>query len=209
MDRLFGGLRAPSTLGSFLRAMSWGNVWQVEAVGRAMLARLVRHTPLLPGADTLAYLDVDSSQKRIYGPAKQGAGFGHTKIQGKSVLVRGLNPLIGALSTPLAAPVITGTRLRGGSANTARGAASFVTEQISTARAAGCTGEIIMRADSGYYTGKVVAACRRAGVRFSITAKMDRKVRRAIAEIPDQDWVPIKYPKAVWDDEAGCWISDA
>jgi hypothetical protein len=209
MDRLFGGIRAPSTLGSFLRAMRWGNVRQVEAVHRAMLARLARHTPLLPGADLLVYLDVDSSQKRIYGPAKQGAGFGHTKIQGKSVLVRGLSPLIGAVSTPLAAPVVTGTRLRGGTANTARGAASFVTEQIATARAAGCTGEIIVRADSGYYTGAVVAACRRGGARFSVTARMDRKVRRAIADIPDHAWAPIKYPKAVWDDDLDCWVSDA
>jgi hypothetical protein len=209
MGTLFGGVRAPSTVGSFLRAMRWGNVRQLDAVGRGMLSRLAAHTPLLPGADQLAYLDVDSQQKRIYGPAKQGAGFGHTKIQGKSVLVRGLSPLIGAVSTPLAAPVITGTRLRGGAANTARGAASFITEQISTARATGCTGEIIVRADSGYYTGAVVAACRRAGVRFSITARMDRKIRRAIAEIGDDAWTSIKYPKAVWDDEAGCWVSDA
>src|SRR5690606_33065110 len=111
---------------------SWGTVRQVEAVSRAMLSRLAGHTPLLPGADQVAYLDVDSSQKRIYGPGKQGAGFGHTKIQGKSVLVRGLSPLIGAVCTPVAAPVITGTRLRGGSANTARGAGSFVAEQITT-----------------------------------------------------------------------------
>jgi hypothetical protein len=209
MGTLFDGIRAPSTVGSFLRALSWGNARQIEAVHRAMLARLATHTPLLPGADQLAYLDVDSSQKRIYGPGKQGAGFGHTKIQGKSVLVRGLNPLIGVVSSPLAAPVITGTRLRGGTANTARGAASFLTEQISTARAAGCTGQIIVRADSGYYAGTVVAACRRAGARFSITARMDRKVRRAIADIGDDAWVPIKYPKAVWDDELACWVSDA
>jgi len=209
MSRLFDQMRAPSTLGSFLRACSWGTVRQVEAVSRAMLSRLAGHTPLLPGADQVAYLDVDSSQKRIYGPGKQGAGFGHTKIQGKSVLVRGLSPLIGAVCTPVAAPVITGTRLRGGSANTARGAGSFVAEQITTARAAGCTGEIIVRADSGYYTGKVVAACRRAGVRFSITARMDAKIRRAIAEIPESTWTPIRYPKAVWDDDAGRWVSDA
>lgn len=209
MSRLFDELRAPSTLGSFLRAMRWGNARQVEAVNRAMLARLATHTPLLRGADHLALLDVDSQQKRIYGPTKHGAGFGHTKIQGKSVLVRGLSPLIGIVSTPLAAPVICGTRLRGGSANTARGAASFVTEQIATARAAGCTGEILVRADSGYYTGAVVAACRRAGVRFSVTARMDRKVRRAIADIGDDAWVQIRYPKAVFDDELDCWVSDA
>jgi hypothetical protein len=209
MGRLFGGLRAPSTLGSFLRAMTWGNARQLEGVHRTMLARLAGHTRLLPGAEVLAYLDVDSSVKRIYGPAKQGAGFGHTKIQGKGVLVRGLSPLIGVLSTPLAAPVIGGTRLRGGTANTARGAASFVAEQIGTARAAGCTGTLVLRADSGFYNRRVVAACRRAGVRFSVTAKANAKIRRAIAAIPEADWTPIRYPKAVWDDELGRWISDA
>lgn len=120
MGRLFGGLRAPSTLGSFLRALSWGNVRQLEKVNRSMLGRLARHAPLLPGADTLAYVDVDSTQKRIFGPAKQGAGFGHTKIAGKSVLVRGLNALVTTISTPIAAPVVAATRLRGGTAASAR-----------------------------------------------------------------------------------------
>jgi hypothetical protein len=209
MGRLFGELRAPSTLGSFLRAMSWGNARQVEKVHKAMLVNLAGHSPLLPGADTLAYLDVDSSQKRVYGPAKAGVGFGHTKIAGKSVLVRGLNPLISTLSTPLAAPVVSGTRLRGGTANTARGAGSFVAEQIATARQAGCTGELVVRADSGYYTGKVVAACRRNNVRFSVTAKMDRKIKQAIAGIDENVWTSIKYPKAVWDEDLECWVSDA
>lgn len=210
MDKLFGGLRAPSTLGSFLRALSWGNVRQLSKVHRLMLARLARHAPLLPGAEELAYLDVDSSQKRVFGPGKAGAGFGHTKIQGKSVLVRGLNPLIGTLCTPLApAPVVTGTRLRGGTANTARGAASFITEQITTARQAGCVGELQVRMDSGYYAGKVIAACRRAGARFSVTVPMNSSIRAAIADIDEQAWVPIQYPKAIWDDQTGGWISDA
>lgn len=210
MDRLFAGLRAPSTLGSFLRALSWGHVRQLGTVHRLVLARLAGQAPLLPGADELAYLDIDSSQKRVFGPAKAGAGFGHTKIQGKSVLMRGLNPLIGTLCTPLAtAPVVTGTRLRGGTANTVRGAASFVTEQITTARQAGCAGQIMVRMDSGYYAGKVIAACRRQGARFSVTVPMNASIRAAIAAIDEQAWVPIQYPKAVWDDQTGGWISDA
>src|SRR6266516_2460775 len=63
VGRLFGGIRAPSTLGSFLRAFSWGNVRQLEAVGRLLLARLARCTPLLPGAEVLAFVDIDSTQK--------------------------------------------------------------------------------------------------------------------------------------------------
>ena len=90
---LFGGVRAPSTLGSFLRSFTWGNVCQLEKASRELLAALAREAPLLPGAETLAFIDIDSTQKRVYGHQKQGAAFGHTKIQGKSLLVRGLNAL--------------------------------------------------------------------------------------------------------------------
>ncbi|MFG1977557.1 IS1380 family transposase, partial [Nonomuraea fuscirosea] len=106
MDKLFDGIRAPSTLGSFLRAFTWGNVRQLDKVARQVLTALAAHTPLLPGAEVLAFLDIDSMQRRTYGYAKQGSGFGHTKIGGKSVLVRGLNVLAVTLSTPLAAPVV-------------------------------------------------------------------------------------------------------
>ena len=140
MPDLFDGVRAPSTLGSFLRSFTWGNVRQLETAGRELLAELARRAPLLPGADVLAFVDIDSMQRRVYGHKKQGAAFGHTKIQGKTVLVRGLNALAATICTPLAAPVIAGTRLRGGSATSARGAASFAAEAIGTARAAGCTG---------------------------------------------------------------------
>lgn len=75
MGMLFGGVRAPSTLGSFLRCLSWGNARQVEKASRRLLGRLASHVPLLPGAETLAFVDIDSTQKRVYGPAKQGAGF--------------------------------------------------------------------------------------------------------------------------------------
>ncbi len=125
MPALFGGVRAPSTLGSFLRSFTWGNVLQLGKVNRLLLAELARRAPLLPGKDTLAFIDIDSQQKRVYGHNKQGAAFGHTKIQGKSVLVRGLNALAATISTPLGAPVIAATRLRGGNAGSARGAASF------------------------------------------------------------------------------------
>ena len=79
MPALFGGVRAPSTLGSFLRAFTWGNVLQLQKVHREFLGELARRTPLLPGADVLAFIDIDSMQKRIYGHKKQGAAFGHTK----------------------------------------------------------------------------------------------------------------------------------
>ena len=209
MSELFEGVRAPSTLGSFLRSFTFGNVRQLEKVHRELLAELARRAPLLPGAGQLAFVDVDSMQKRVYGHAKQGAAFGHTKIQGKTVLVRGLNALAAAVSTPQAAPVVAATRLRGGSANTGRGAASLIAGAITTARAAGCAGIIVARMDSGYYSAAVCHAVRRAGAYFSVTARLDAAVKAAIASIPEEAWTAIGYPRAIWDDQLAAWVSDA
>ena len=209
MAGLFGGVRAPSTLGSFLRSFTWGNVLQLQKVHREFLAELARRAPLLPGADVLAFLDMDSAQKRIYGHAKQGAAFGHTKIGGKTLLVRGLNALAVVISTPLSAPVIAATRLRGGSANSARGAASLAAEAISTARQGGCTGQIVFRIDSAYHSAAVLGAIRRAGACFSVTVPLRRDIRAAIAAIPGDAWVPITYPRAIWDENQKRLISDA
>jgi hypothetical protein len=209
MTRLFGGIRAPSTLGSHLRSYTWGNVAQLEKAGRGFLAELAREASLLPGADVLAFTGIDSMQKRVYGHAKQGAKFGHTKIQGKSVLVRGLNALAATISTPIAAPVIAATRLRGGNAASARGAASLAVQAIATARDCGCAGTIIVRMDSAYYNAAVTGAIRSHGARFSVTVPMNCSVRAAVAAIGEGAWTPIRYPQAVWDDQLGCWISDA
>jgi hypothetical protein len=204
-----GGIRAPSTLGSFLRAFDHGNVRQLAAVHRRVLTELAARAPLLPGAETLVFVDVDSVQRRVYGGTKQGAAFGHAKIASKSLLVRGLNVLAATVSTPLAAPVVATARLRGGNAGSARGAATLVAEAITTAKLAGGTGLIVVRADSAYYAGAFVAACRRNGARFSVTVRMDPKVRRAIATIPDEAWTAVKYPNAIYDEQTGEWISDA
>ena len=95
------------------------------------------------------------------------------------------------MCTPLSAPVIAATRLRGWNAHSARGAASFVAEAVGAARAAGCTGTIVVRMDSAYYAAAVIAAIRRAGALFSVTVKMDRQLNAAIAAIPETAWTPI------------------
>ena len=209
MTSLFGGVRAPSTLGSHLRCYAWGNVAQLEKAGREFLIALAGQAPLLPGAGTLAFIDIDSMQKRVYGHKKQGARFGHTKIQGRSLLVRGLNALAAAVSTPLSAPVIAATRLRGGNAASARGAASLAARAIGTARDCGCTGTIVVRMDSAFYNAAVTGAVRRAGARFSVTVPMNASIRAAIAAIPGDAWTPIRYPRAIWDDQLDSWVSDA
>jgi Transposase DDE domain group 1 len=173
MGTIFGGIRAPSTLGSFLRSFTWGNVSQLQKAHRGFLAALCREVPVLPGAGTLAFIDIDATQNRVYGYQKEGARYGHTKIAGKSVLVKGLNVLAGVISTPLSAPVIASTRLRAGSASSTRGAASLVTETIATARRCGCTGQVVVRLDSGYYNSPVVRAIMKAGAFFSVTVAMN------------------------------------
>ena len=209
MSALFGGVRAPSTLGSHLRCYTWGNVSQLEKAGREFLIALAGQSPLLPGAGTLAFIDIDSMQKRVYGHKKQGARFGHTKIQGKSLLVRGLNALAATVSTPLSAPVIAATRLRGGNAASARGAASLAARAIGTARDAGCTGTIIVRLDSAFYNTAVIGAICRGGARFSVTVPMNSSIRAAVGSIGEDAWMPIRYPRAIWDDQLQAWISDA
>src|SRR5215831_6354403 len=209
MPAIFDGLRAPSTLGSFLRSFTWGNALQLGKVGRELLAELARRADLLPGGGVLAFVDIDSTQRRIYGHAKQGAAFGHTKIQGKTVLVRGLNALAATVCTPQAAPVIAAARLRGGNASSARGAASLIAEAVATARDAGCAGTVVVRMDSAYYGAAACHAARRAGAFFSVTARTDPAVRAAIAAIPAGAWTPIEYPRAVWDEQLNQWASDA
>jgi hypothetical protein len=209
MTALFGGIRAPSTLGSHLRSYTWGNVCQLEKAGREFLAELARQAPLLPGAETLAFIDIDSMQKRVYGHKKQGARFGHTKIQGKPLLVRGLNALAAVVSTPLSAPVIAATRPRGGNAASARGAASLAARAIATVRDCGCSGTIVVRLDSAFYNAAVIGAVRRGGARFSVTVPMNASIRAAIAAIGEDAWTAIKYPRAIWDDQLGAWVSDA
>jgi len=204
-----GGIRAPSTPGSFLRAFTRGNVRQLDAVHRKLTAVLAAGPRLLPGKEELAFTDVGSTQERAYGYQKEGAGFGHAKVQGKSLLLKGLNPLISVISTPLAAPVLGPVRLRGGSTGPARGAAGLLAEAIGTAREAGCTGTVVARLDSAFYNSAVIRTAVRHGVRFSVTVPMNRSARAAIARVPEGAWTPIEYPRALWDDQLECRVSDA
>jgi len=209
MPSLFTGVYAPSTLGSFMRTFTHGHVRQLQAASRDTLIALSCGVPLLDGADVLTFVDIDSMLRRVYGKQKQGIGFGHAKVGGYNVYLRGYNPLITTLSTPLCAPVIAATRLRSGNAGSARGAASQITEAITTARACGATGEIVVRADSAFYTKTVISCCRRRKVRFSVTTRIDAKIRAACDSIAESEWIDIQYPQAVFDEDTGRWISDA
>src|SRR5665811_1886784 len=202
MGRVLTAGRAPSTLGTFLRSFTFGHVRQLDAVAARLLGSLAGRAPLLVGADQVAYLDIDDTIKATYGHKKQGAGYGYSGV-------KGLNALLATCSTPVSAPVIAATRLRGGSTNSAKGAARLVADALVTAAKAGATGVVTVRSDSAYYNHDVIAAARTGGARFSITARMDPAVTRAITQIPDTAWVGIKYPHAIYDEEEQRWVSDA
>jgi len=203
MPAVFTGIRAPSTLGTFLRAFTHGHALQLHAVHRRFLGRLAVHAPLLPGSDEKAFIDVDSTHKRVYGRAKQGAEYG--RFNG----IRTLHPLLATICTPHSRPVIATVRMRRGKAADSRGAPKFVSEALATAVEAGCTGTRILRADSQFYNAGVISACRRAGAHFSITCGMNPSIKRAVLGIPDQAWQQITYPTAVPDPATGELISDA
>ncbi len=202
MDRLFNGVRAPSTLGTFLRAFTFGHVRQLDAVASRFLVGLARNAPILPGAGQGCYVDIDDTIKATYGYQKQGAGYGYNGV-------KGLNALVAIVSTPLSAPVIAATRLRRGGTNSARGAARIVGDALVTAKACGAGGLVTVRADSAYYTHDTIAAARRGGARFSITVRMNSAVIKAISGIQESAWTPIRYPNAIWDEDEQRFISDA
>jgi hypothetical protein len=202
MGRLFDGIRAPSTLGTFLRAFTFGHVRQLDAVAAGLLARLAAATPVLPDAREVVLVDIDDTVRQTYGYAKQGAGRGYTGI-------KGLNALLATVSTPISAPLIAATRLRKGSTNSARGAATLLANALGTIGRCGATGLVIVRADSAYYGYEIIDACRRAGARFSVTARLTPTVVRAITSIDEQAWTPIRYPNAIYDEDEQRWVSDA
>jgi len=209
MPRLFGEVYAPATLGQFLREFTHGHTLQLASVARAHLVGLITRSKLLPGIADRAFIDIDSLLRPVYGHAKQGASYGHTKIAGKQVLRKGLSPLATTICTEHGAPVVAGIRLRAGRAGSAKGAASMVTDAIRTTRAAGASGQILVRGDSAYGNSTVIAACVKAGVQFSFVLAKTRAVNRAIATIADDAWTPVHYPGAVTDPDTGELISDA
>jgi hypothetical protein len=175
-------IKAASTLGTFLRSFRWGHVRQLDRVSRELLTRAWA-AGAGPGATPFT-IDLDSTICETYGLAKEGAlHYGYTGV-------RGYHPL---LAVAAGTGDILMARLREGRANTARGAAHFLTETIGRVRDAGASGQLTVRADSGFYAHDVVAVCRTMGVRFSITIRQHRSVRRRIEAIPEDAWTPIPY----------------
>lgn len=175
-------LKAPSTLGSFLRSFRWGHVRQLDAVSRQLLKRAWANGAG-PGAEPFT-IDLDSTICETYGLQKEGA-----RRHGYSGQ-RGGHPL---LAVAAGTGDVLMARLRGGRAHTVRGAGNFLTETIGRVREAGASGALTLRADSGFYAHAVVATCRRMDVRYSITVRLQPTLRELIEAIPEQDWTAIPY----------------
>jgi hypothetical protein len=174
---------APSTIGTFLRSFTWGHARQLDKVTGELLRRA--WSAGAGPADGPVTIDVDSSICETYGLAKQGgAKFTYNHV-------RGYHPLFSVIA---GTGDVMHSRLRGGNAHAGRGAAGFLTETFNRVRAAGATGPLVLRADSGFYSRNVVDACVQANAGFSITAKLHKgRIHNAIAAIDESAWVPIPY----------------
>ena len=173
-------VKAPSTLGTFLRSFRWGHVRQLDRVSRELLAWAAGAGP----GDAPLTIDLDSTICETYGPAKEGAR--HHGYTGQ----RGYHPL---LAVAAGTGDVLMSRLREGRANTVRGAAHFLRETVGRVRHAGARGQLTVRADSGFYAHALVAVCRAMDVRFSITIRQHARLRNSIEAIPEEDWTPIPY----------------
>ncbi len=192
--RLLGAAKAPSTIGTWLRSFTYGHLRQLDAVARQLLLVCWAAGAGPHRLDELLHLDLDSTIVETHGLAKEGAFFGYTGV-------RGHHPLIARVSEPGQPGWIAHTRFRRGNAAAGRGGAHFLAETIPRVRSAGSTGALLVRADSGCYDSRFIACCRQAGARFSVTARNDAAVARAIASIPEEAWQPIPYWDAVEDDD--------
>jgi hypothetical protein len=175
---------APSTLGTFLRAFSFGHVRQLDRVLDVALTR-AWEAGAGPGESPLV-VDLDSFIGEVYGYEKQGAGYGYTHK-------RGYHPMIATRSDT---GEVIHIRCRKGKANTQRGAERFVDELLARARRAGHDGLIVLRADSGFENHKLMQRLDREGVEFSIGVKQSKTIRTLIEQIPEEDWTPVPdYPE--------------
>lgn len=206
MGKVFHRPYAPSTLGSFLRAFTFGHVRQLDAVATRFLTGLGSRTPVVAGIDGQVLVDIDDTIVEVHGHSKQGSGYGYSGV-------RGLNALLATVTTEQAAPVIVAQRLRKGACGSSRGAARMVADALATVRKLRSpnspAGKVLVRADSAFYGHPTVSAAIRGGADVSVTVRLDPKVRASIAQIPDKDWTTIEYTNAIYDETTGTWISRA
>ena len=173
---------APSTVGSFLRSFTFGHIRQLDAVLSRTLAR-AWGLGAGPGDGRLV-IDLDSTICEVHGKKKQAAGYGYTKRLG-------YHPL---LATRASTGEVLFARMRRGSANTARGVSRFVDELAANLARAGATGSMTVRADSGFWSWKLCDRLDAHVIAWSITVRLHKNIKTAIAGIDEGAWVDIDYP---------------
>jgi len=185
---------ASSTIGTFLRAFSFSHARQLDAVTRQLLARAVT-AGAHRGFGESVTVDIDSTLCETYGLAKDGArGVMRTGLRGYHPLLAVIAGSAATEQGPGISGVVAHARMRRGRSSDSTSAPVFIKETISRLRQAGAGGEIVLRADSGFYLADVVTACRTNDVRFSITARMiGTAVKDTIAAVAEEDWTPIDY----------------
>jgi hypothetical protein len=182
--RLLGGwIPAPSTLGTFLRAFTFGHVRQLDRLLGQALERAWK-AGAGPGDGRLV-VDVDSFVGEVCGRLKQGAAYGYTQLLG-------YHPI---LATRADTRETLHIRLRKGSANTQKGIVRFTEELIARVTRAGASGVKLLRADSGFWNVKVFQRLEKAGWRYSIGVRMVKSVRAAVEAIDEDAWQRIDYPE--------------
>lgn len=202
MRRVVGKVRAPSTLGTFLRGFTHGHVLQLEAVNRTVVENLAQQIPTLVGDDPLVMVDIDDTIRELHGYAKQSVAYGYNKT-------KGLNAILTTVSSDRCAPVIVGFGLRRGNVKSGEHADWHLSRAFPLVARLRPTAQVMMRADSAFATCTTVHACLDAGAWFSVTVPYWNTVTTAISRIPPKKWTPISYPNAVFEEETGQWISDA
>ncbi len=173
---------APSTLGTFLRAFTFGHVRQLDKVCAETLRRAWA-VGAGPGEGPMT-IDLDSTICEVHGKQKQGAAYGYTRVLG-------YHPI---LATRADTGEVLHARLRKGSSQ--RGANRFVEELIARVRRAGATSALVVRADSGFWSYKLIDTLDRLRVGWSITVNINPSIRACIHALGDEAWTPIDYPDA-------------
>ncbi|WP_196717472.1 transposase [Actinomyces trachealis] len=157
------------------------------------------------GADEagLVLVDIDDTIRQVHGYRKQAVAWGYNKV-------KGLNAIIVTVSTPASVPVVVGIGLRRGSIRSGQNAAWYLARSVSAVRSLAPDGtRTLVRADSAFATHELITAVIGMGGLFLVTVPQWPTVKNAIASVKEEDWTAIRYPRAVWDEACGAWVSDA
>ncbi|WP_426936822.1 IS1380 family transposase [Brevibacterium sp. LE-L] len=196
---LIGPVRAPSTMGTFLRSFTHGHVLQIAKTNRELLGRL---PTMIPAGDGPIMVDMDDTIRGVHGYQKQAAAFGYSGV-------RGLNALLITASTNQSAPIVLESQLRRGNIRSGGHADWHLARGLNTISRMAPGRRVLIRADAAFCQRVNITAAEQAGAWWSYTIPQWKTVTAAISGIGENEWEPISYPQAIYDDETGQWVSDA